>query len=88
MSVLQHSLKIESLIQKVKGNSYRRRDEISRNPYEEIISALEYRVPSDNMDKFKLKYQATLGKNLQDLIDENYDIELLLNDIKQLIENK
>ncbi len=87
MIAKNYSLRIEALLRKVKDSSYKGSDEILLDPYKEIFSVLECRVPQQKLDRFKLCYQAISGKTLQELIDENYDVERLLNDLRELIEN-
>ena len=87
MSAGNYSRRIEALLCKVNGPSYRKSDEILLDPYKEIFLALEYRVPKEKLDRFKLWYQAIEGQSLQELIDDNYDMEKFLRDIRQLVEN-
>ncbi len=87
MIAKNYSLRIEALLRKVKDPSYKGSDEILLDAYKEIILVLECRVPQEKLDRFKLHYQAISGKKLQELIDENYDVEQLLNDLKEMIEN-
>lgn len=87
MSAIEYSHRVENLIRKIKGELYQGSDEILLNPYQEIVSSLEYRVPQDTLDKFKMYYQSEEGKSVQELIDENYDMEQLLNDLQKLVEN-
>ena len=87
MSAGDYSRRIESLLRKIKGASYQKSDEIRLNPYGEIVSALEYRVPQERFDWFKLCYQAIDGQRLQELLDEKFDVEKLIKDLQQVIEN-
>ena len=87
MSAKEYSIRIENLLRKIKGSLYQGSDEILVDPYQEIVSSLEYRVPQDKLDKFKMYYQAEEGKSVQELIDENYDMEQLLKDLQELLEN-
>ena len=87
MITRNYALRIEALLRKVKDPSYKGSDKILLDPYKEIILVLEYRVPQQKLDRFKLCYQAINGKTLQELIDENYDVERLLNDLRELIES-
>lgn len=87
MSAKTISLRIEALLCKVNESMREKSDEILLNPYEEIISALQYRVSQEKLDKFKLWYQAISGYNLQELIDHNYDIEQLINNLRHVVEN-
>lgn len=87
MTARNHAFRIEALLRKVKDPSYKGSDEILLDPYKEITLVLEYRVPQEKLDRFKLYYQAVSGQTLQELIDENYDVERLLNDLEKVIEN-
>lgn len=87
MSAKTISLRIEALLCKVNESMREKSDEILLNPYEEIISALQYRVSQEKLDKFKLWYQAISGYKLQELIDHNYDIEQLINNLRHVVEN-
>ena len=59
MDAKVYSLRIEALLRKFNGLSYRKSDEIALSPYEEIVLALIGRVSQGELDKFKLLYQAT-----------------------------
>ena len=85
-SAKDYSLLIEALLCKVNNAMYQKSDEILLNPYEVIVSALEYRVPQEKLDKFSLYYQAISGQTLQELIDIDYDVEQLTEFVKQLVE--
>jgi len=87
MSAEDYSRRIEALLRKVNGPYYRKSDEILLNPYEEIISGLIYRLSKEKLDWFKLNYQAINNKTLKDLLDEDYDVELLIKDLRKIIEN-
>lgn len=65
MVVKEYSLRLENLLRNVKGESYRGSDAILLNPYQEIISALECRIPQDKLNKFKIYYQAIDGRSLK-----------------------
>ena len=88
MSAKEYSILIEKLLRIAKGPSYRKSDEIMLDPYKEIVSALEYEVSQEELDWFKMCYQAIRGQGLQELINENYDIEKIICDLRKLIENK
>ena len=83
--VREFSLSIEKLLREIKSPIYKGSDEILRNPYREIISVLENRVPQEKIDKFKIYYQAIEGYSLQELAAENYNIALLIEDLKKII---
>lgn len=87
MLAMDYSRRIEALLRKVHDPSYRKSDEILSNPYEEIISALACRIPQQKLNKFKLYYQAISGQTLQDLVDNNYNVEQLIKDLKHIVEN-
>lgn len=81
------SLRLEVLLSLINTSRQFKSDEILLNPYKEIISALQYRVPQKELDKFKFYYQGISGYNLKELIDDNYDLDLLIADIQKLIQN-
>ena len=87
MSAKEYSILIEKTLRQVNGPSYRKSDEILFNPYEEIFLALEYKVPQEKVDRFKLSYQSISGRTLQELIDNDYDMEQLIKDLRQIVEN-
>lgn len=87
MSAKEYSISIEFQIRKVRGDSYRGSDEILINPYEEIISALAYRIPQEKLDWFTLRYHIISGQKLQELLDNNYDVEQLIKDLRETVEN-
>lgn len=87
MSAKNYSIRIEALLRKVNGQSYCKSDEILLDPYTEIILALEQRVSQEKLDKFKSYYQAIKGQTLQSLVEDNYNVEQLISDLKQTIEN-
>ena len=88
MTAKNISLRIEALLCSVNQSMYQKSDEILLNPYEEIVSALQYRVPQEKLDKFRLFYKAISGRNLQELIDNNYDVKQLLSDLQKVLDNK
>ena len=88
MSAKEYSLLIEHLLCSVNSSICGKSDDILLNPYEEIISAIEHRVPQEKLDKFKLLYQGIKGQKLQNLIDENYNIDLFLKHLKEITEEK
>ena len=85
MAAKEISLRIEALLCEVNSAMYGKSDDILLNPYEEIVSAIEHRISQEKLEKFRLYYQVASGQSLQELIDENYDLELLLNDLRDLI---
>ena len=87
LSPKEYSILIENLLIKINPEMYLKSDQISLSPYDAIISVLSCRVSQEKLDRFKLYYQAISGKMLQELIDENYDVERLLNDLREMIEN-
>ena len=82
-----NSLRIEAILSKINPFILNKSDEILRDPYDIIVSALEHRVPQEKLDKFKLYYQGIREQSLQELIDCNYDIEQLIKNLKELIVN-
>ena len=86
MSAGDYSRRIEALLRKIVGASYQKSDEIRLNPYGEIVSVLEYRISQEKLDWFRLCYQAIDGKNLQELLNKNFDVEKLIKDLQQIIE--
>ena len=54
MSAKEYSLRIELLLRKINSNYCEKSDEILLNPYNEIVSALQYYVSQEKLDKFKL----------------------------------
>ena len=86
MSAKEYSMRIEALLRKVNNPLYRKSDEILLNPYTEIISSLKGRIQQKSLDNFKLYYQSIEGKSLQELVDEYYDVEQLIKDLKQIID--
>ena len=87
MSAKDYSLRIENLLRKVNESAYGKSDEILINPYEEIVSALVYRIPQEKLDAFKLRYQAIGNQTLQELIDQGYGIEQFIKDLREAVEN-
>ena len=87
MSAKEYSLRIEALLRKIAPSAYGKSDEILLNPYGEIISAVSFRVQQNKLEKFKLYYQGIDGKEMKELIDSDYDIEILIQDLKNLIAN-
>ena len=87
MSAKEYSLQIEILLRSVNSSMNQKSDEILRDPYEAIITAVEYRVSQTKFEKFQLCYQGICGKSLQELVNEHYDVNQLLKDLQQLIGN-
>ena len=86
-SAKEYSVLIENLLKNISICPHGTSDEILLDPYEVIISKLEYRIPQEKLEKFKLAYQGVSGQRLQALIDSNYDVNHLLTDLRQLIKN-
>ena len=86
MNAKSFSILMEMELRKLNNSMYGKSDELLCKPYETIISALEYRVSQEKYDNFKMYYQSISGKKLQELIDENYNVEQLLKDLRILIE--
>ena len=87
LSAKEYSLLIEIELRKVNKSMYGKSDEILNSPYREIISAIEFRVPKEKFNKFKLYYRGINGQSLQKLIDDNYNIEQLLETLHNTVEN-
>ena len=87
MKAIHHAMMIEMTLCKVNRSMFKKHDEIAVSPYEVIISAIEHRVPTEKLDRFKLHYQAICGKTLQELLDENYDVKLLIKELQDVVEN-
>lgn len=85
MTAKEYSILIENQLRKVNTGMYGSSDQILINPYEVIVSALEYRVNSKELQKFQTSYQLINESSLQDLIDKDFDIQKLINDIKELV---
>ena len=85
LSSKEYSILIETTLRNVMGETYKRTNEISINPYKEIISVLENRISQEKLIKFKLQYHGITGQTLQELIDNNFDIELLIKDLKETV---
>ena len=85
LSSKEYSILIENTLRTITEKTYKRTTEISLNPYEEIILVLENRISQEKLNKFKLHYQGIIGHTLQELLDDNYDIELLIKDLKEAV---
>lgn len=87
MSAKEYSLKLEMLLRRINPNMYGKSDEILLGPYKEIVSAAEFRVSKEKLERFKVSYQSFDGRKLQELMDNDYNIEQLLEDVETLIED-
>lgn len=85
MTAKEYSVLIENQLRKVNTDMYGSSDQILINPYEVIVSALEYRVNSIELQKFQTSYQLINESSLQDLIDKDFDIQKLINDINAMV---
>ena len=85
MTAKEYSILIENQLRKVNTGMYGSSDQILINPYEVIVSALEYRVNSIELQKFQTSYQLINESSLQDLIDKDFDIQKLINDINAMV---
>lgn len=85
MTAKEYSISIENQLRKVNTGMYGSSDQILTNPYEVIVSALEYRVNSKELQKFQTSYQLINESSLQDLIDKDFDIQKLINDINAMV---
>ncbi len=86
MGAKEYSILIEKLLRRINPSMEGKSSEILLDPYGEIVSAVEYRVPVEKLEKFVLYYQGISGKSLQKLIDESYDVGQLLKDLRQVVE--
>lgn len=82
-----YSLRIENLLCKLSPKAKGIRANIAQNPYEEILNILINRIPTITLEKFKLYYQGIKSKTIVDLLNENYDLEKLIADLKDIIES-
>lgn len=87
MLAKEYSLKIEILLRSINPSIFNKSDEILRNPYEEIISAIQCRISQEKIKKFKFYYNTINGKSMQELLNDKYNIELLLTDLRKLVKN-
>ena len=87
MTAKEYSILIENQLRRVNSDMYGSSDQILNTPYEVIITALRHRVNNKELQKFQKTYQLIDKLSLQDLIDENFDIQSLINDIKEIINN-
>ena len=85
MTAKEYSILIENQLRKVNTDMYGSSHQLLINPYEVIVSALEYRINSKELQKFQTSYQLINESSLQDLIDKDFDIQKLINDIKELV---
>lgn len=86
-----YKLRIESLLLKVTPSSIKHTDlDVRGNVYgtiEECFIYIELNdiTKKDKIEKFKFNYEHISGKSLDDLLDEKFDIEHLITDLKELV---
>ena len=85
MTAKEYSILIENQLRKVNTGMYGSSDQILINPYEVIVNALSFRVSEKMLQQFKASYKPIKRLSLQHLIDNNFDIEKIIDDIKIII---
>ncbi|MBR3882137.1 MAG: hypothetical protein IKJ36_02595 [Clostridia bacterium] len=86
-----YKLRIESLLLKVTTSSIKHTDlDVRGNVYKTIEECFIYIegndvTKKDKIEKFKFNYEHISGKSLDDLLDEKFDIERLITDLKELV---
>lgn len=86
-----YKLIIESLLLKVTPSSIKHTDlDVRGNVYGTIEERFIYIegndvTKKDKIEKFKFNYEHISGKSLDDLLDEKFDMELLITDLKELV---
>ena len=81
-----YSLRIETLLCEICPEMKGMQRNIAKNPIKEILDVLEFRISKSCFDKFKKFYSGEQGKTMDKLIEEKYDLEKLLIDLKLTIE--
>ena len=82
-----YALRIENLLCKLSPTIKGMRAIIEQNPYEEILKVLNGRTSTKTFERFQLYYQGIKGKTISNLLDEDYDLEKLIADLKYIIES-
>lgn len=89
----EYALTIETLLEQISGFTNEGEQALIRNtPYKYIDEALNYLECSYPMKKerieyFRRGYQAIKNQSIDELISDNYDIELMISELKELIQN-
>ncbi len=81
---LSLSLRIENLLVRIAPSYYGRRDDIENKPYETIMEALQCRLPKI-ANEFECEHSNMGNRSLSQLINDGYDIESLIKNLKIII---
>ena len=84
MKDLTLSLQIENLLVQIEPSYYGMRDTIEQKPYKTIAEALRYRLPI-GFNEFESLYGEMGERSLSQLKRDGYDIEILIKDLKRII---
>ena len=81
-----YSLRIENLLSELYPDAKGTRALIAKDPYEQIFNILNGRVSLKILGDFSMWYSGISGKSIDILCDNNYDLEKLIYDLKQIVE--
>lgn len=81
---LTHSIRIEALLKKVCPSLQSCRDSIQSNPYQSIMNILSIYLPRGAI-LFAEQHKQTDNKSIPALVKENYNIDRLIKDLKNII---
>ncbi|MBE5737500.1 MAG: hypothetical protein E7348_03775 [Clostridiales bacterium] len=83
-----YSLRIEELLNQISLETKNSRLIIAKSPYDEIVKVLNGRISSKSFEHFVLSYQAISGKSIDNLQAEDFDIELMINNLSKIIKEQ
>ena len=80
-----YSSRIEFLLRELSPEILGLRAVIAQNPYEAIEGVLLGRISIKLLKNFQMKYQAINNKSLSFLIEDDYDFEILISYLSNIV---
>ena len=85
MSAKEYAILIENQLRSVCPSVLGKSDKIAEDPYKQIIQTLSYRISTEKLNRFQLLYHGIANQSLQELINQNYDLDQLIRDLKNAL---
>lgn len=84
----QYAIEIEKLLRNVNPQRIAGCEDIELNPYQAIFDNLQYRVSDKTLKRFEFLYQVIKDKSMAELLEENFDFQVLIADLENLLKQE
>lgn len=84
----QYAIRIENLLRTINSQRTMGCEDIELQPYQAIFDDLQYRVSDRTLKRFEFLYQAIKDKSMAELLEENFDFQVLIADLENLLEQE